>query len=56
MDKSYFIGNRKRFAADMKPGSIAIMFSGQEIRKTHDEHEYDADDFYCRWCGTGWSG
>ena len=38
MDKSYFIGNRKRFAADMKPGSIAIMFSGQEIRKTHDEY------------------
>lgn len=38
MDKYYFIGNRRRFAADMKPGSVAIMFAGQEIRKTHDEY------------------
>lgn len=38
MEKQYFIENRKRFAAGMKPGAIAIMFAGQEIRKTHDEY------------------
>lgn len=38
MDKSYFIGNRQRFAASMRPGSIAVLFAGREIRKTHDEY------------------
>ena len=38
MDKSFYIGNRQRFAASMNPGSIAVLFSGQEIRKTNDEY------------------
>ena len=38
MDKSFFIGNRRRFAASMKPGSIAVLFAGREIRKTNDEY------------------
>lgn len=37
MDKSFHIGNRQRFAASMRPGSIAVLFAGREIRKTHDE-------------------
>ena len=38
MDQSFFIGNRQRFAADMKPGSVAVLLAGREIRKTHDEY------------------
>lgn len=38
MDKTFFIGNRQRFAAAMKPGSVAVLFAGREIRKTHDEY------------------
>ena len=38
MDKSYFIGNRQQFAASMRPGSVAVLFAGREIRKTHDEY------------------
>ena len=37
MDKSFYMGNRQRFAASMGPGSVAVLFAGQEIRKTHDE-------------------
>ena len=38
MNKSFYIGNRQRFAASMRPDSIAVLFAGQEIRKTHDEY------------------
>ncbi len=38
MEKTFFIGNRQRFAAAMKPGSVAVLFAGREIRKTHDEY------------------
>ena len=38
MDKSYYAGNRQRFADSMKPGSIAVLLAGREIRKTHDEY------------------
>ena len=38
MDKSYFIGNRKRLYDAMKPDSLAVFFSGREIRKTIDEY------------------
>ncbi|MGN1000040.1 MAG: aminopeptidase P N-terminal domain-containing protein [Faecousia sp.] len=38
MDKSFYIGNRRRFAASLRPGSIALLFAGREIRKTHDEY------------------
>lgn len=38
MDKSFYIGNRQRFASSMRPGSFAVLFAGREIRKTHDEY------------------
>ena len=38
MDKSFFIGNRRRFAASMEPGSVAVLLAGREIHKTHDEY------------------
>lgn len=38
MNKSFYIGNRQRFAASMRPDSIAVLFAGREIRKTHDEY------------------
>lgn len=38
MDKSFFMGNRRRFADSMKPGSAAVLLAGREIRKTHDEY------------------
>lgn len=38
MDRSFFAGNRRRFAASMQPGSIAVLLAGREIRKTNDEY------------------
>ncbi len=38
MDKSFHSGNRQRFYAQMKPASLLVMFSGQDIRKTNDEY------------------
>lgn len=38
MDKSFYIGNRQRFAASMVSGSFAVLFAGQEIRKSNDEN------------------
>ena len=38
MDKSFYIGNRQRFASSMRPGSVAVLFAGQEVRKTNDEY------------------
>ncbi|MBQ2953803.1 MAG: aminopeptidase P N-terminal domain-containing protein, partial [Clostridia bacterium] len=38
MDKSFHAGNRRRLYAEMKPASLLIMFSGEDIRKTNDEH------------------
>ena len=38
MDKSFYIGNRQRFAASMRSGSVAVLFAGQEIRRTNDEY------------------
>ena len=38
MDKSFHTGNRQRLYAEMKPASLLIMFSGEEIRKTNDEY------------------
>lgn len=38
MNKSFYIGNRQRFAASMRPDSIAVLFAGREILKTHDEY------------------
>lgn len=37
MDKSFYIGNRQQFASSMRPGSVAVLFAGQEVRKTNDE-------------------
>ncbi len=38
MDKSFHIGNRRRLYAAMKPASLLVMFSGEDIRKTNDEY------------------
>ncbi len=39
MNATYYTNNRRRFYEKMKPASLAVLFSGQEIRKS-------ADDFY----------
>lgn len=38
MDKSFHTGNRERLYAAMKPASLLVMFSGENIRKTNDEY------------------
>lgn len=38
MDKAYFTGNRTRLYETMVPGSLAVFFSGRELRKTIDEY------------------
>ena len=38
MDRAYHSGNRERLYSMMKPGSLLVMFSGEEIRKTNDEY------------------
>ncbi len=38
MDSSYFTANRRRLAEALEPGSLAVLFSGEEIRKTNDEY------------------
>lgn len=38
MDKSFHTGNRQRLYAAMKPTSLLVMFSGEDIRKTNDEY------------------
>jgi Xaa-Pro aminopeptidase len=42
MRKEYYTGNRKRVYEAMKPDSLAVFFSGEEIRKSGDE----AYDFF----------
>ena len=37
MHAAYFIRNRSRFYEQMQPGSLLILFSGQELRRTNDE-------------------
>lgn len=38
MKQAFFAGNRARLYAQMKPGSLLALFSGEEIRKTNDEY------------------
>ena len=38
MNKDYFSGNRNRMYQMMNPGSLAVFFSGYELRKTIDEY------------------
>ena len=38
MDRSFHMGNRARFYEQMKPQSLLVLFSGEEIRKTNDEY------------------
>ena len=38
MKRSFYAGNRQRLYADMKPYSLLVIFSGEEIRKTNDEY------------------
>lgn len=40
MTKEYYTGNRNKTAEELKEGSVAVFFSGDEIRKTGDEY-YD---------------
>ena len=37
MTSAYYTANRRRFYENMEPGSVLILFSGREIRKTSDE-------------------
>lgn len=38
MEKQFHVGNRQRLYEAMKPASLLVMFSGQEVRKTNDEY------------------
>jgi len=38
MEQTYYRGNRARFYEAMEPNSLAVIFSGVEIRKTNDEY------------------
>ncbi|MBP3645865.1 MAG: aminopeptidase P N-terminal domain-containing protein [Clostridia bacterium] len=38
MDRTFHMQNRARFYAQMKPQSLLVLFSGEEIRKTNDEY------------------
>ena len=38
MNTAYYQGNRERLYAMMQPGSLLMLFSGDEIRKTNDEY------------------
>ena len=38
MDRSFHMQNRTRFYEQMKPQSLLVLFSGEEIRKTNDEY------------------
>ena len=40
MKKEYYSGNRQNFYKEMKNGSVAVFFSGDEVRKSGDEN-YD---------------
>ena len=37
MKKEYYSGNRKNVIREMKNGSLAVFFSGDEIRRSADE-------------------
>ena len=38
MNTAYYQGNRERLYAMMPPGSLLMLFSGEEVRKTNDEY------------------
>lgn len=38
MLSSFHAGNRERLYTQLKPGTILVMFSGEEVRKTNDEY------------------
>jgi len=38
MNRTFFSGNRSRLAQSMPCASVAVLFSGEEIRKTNDEY------------------
>ena len=48
MNASFHTGNRKRLYEAMKPASLLVMFSGEDVRKTNDEYYpfYTDRDFY----------
>lgn len=38
MDRTYYVGNRKRFYDMMETESLAAIFAGEELWKTGDEY------------------
>lgn len=38
MNTAYYQGNREQLYAMMQPGSLLMLFSGEEVRKTNDEY------------------
>lgn len=38
MDRTYYVGNRRRFYDMMETGSLAAIFAGEELWKTGDEY------------------
>ena len=48
MNASFHTGNRKRLYEAMKPASLLVMFSGEDVRKTNDEYYpfYTDRNFY----------
>jgi len=48
MNASFHTGNRRRLYEAMKPASLLVMFSGEDVRKTNDEYYpfYTDRDFY----------
>ena len=48
MNASFHTGNRKRLYETMKPASLLVMFSGEDVRKTNDEYYpfYTDRNFY----------
>ena len=38
MDRMFHTGNRQKLYEQMKPHSLLVLFSGEEVRKTHDEY------------------
>lgn len=38
MEQAFHVNNRRKLYEMMKPSSVLLIFSGEEVRKTNDEH------------------
>ena len=57
MNTAYYQGNRERLYAMMPPGSLLMLFSGEEVRKTNDEYyPFFADRSFVYFTGLKCSG